>query len=153
MKFIVCLNHKILLSDFINMEVLWHASSLNDTSLSAITSNNMKELGRIVLHQFWGVFYMLLECNKEFVSNRNSIQDYLCSQNKNLAKMFGFNNQKSTEKPEYQNLSIKHFKWLCQKSSIKIIALKDMLLDFEYAYREFESMLLITLRRIYRRGN
>ena len=153
MKSFSCVNHKLFLSDFINMEVLWYASSLDETSLSAVTSINMKELGKLVLELFWKLFYMLLECNKEFVGNRNSIQDYLCSKNKDLAKIFGFKEHKITEKPEYQQLSITYFKWLCRKNSIKINEIKDMLSDFEYAYREFEAMFLGTLRRIYKKGN
>lgn len=144
-----CINHEILFSDFVNMEILWYACIVSSSNLSNITSKELKEIGKILVEEFWKIFEILLGCNRVAVTRIDSIQGYLCSTNSSIANYYGFTKQVVKEKPEFQKLSNNFFQNCCSKRSHTIAILKEAVSQFELAYQEFESCLLTTLQDVY----
>lgn len=137
---IVAINRSI-----VSMEVLYFASIANKSPLANSLHQTVKQYASLVLGNVYTLMEAILSLTNANFSKVSSISGYLAAMNNQLALKYGFVPDYTTSRPEFHRLSLKTgCLALCMSSSKERInlALKNRLIEFEMAYRYFETVLI-----------
>eukprot|EP00359_Climacostomum_virens_P000052 CAMPEP_0204897294 /NCGR_PEP_ID=MMETSP1397-20131031/654_1 /ASSEMBLY_ACC=CAM_ASM_000891 /TAXON_ID=49980 /ORGANISM="Climacostomum Climacostomum virens, Strain Stock W-24" /LENGTH=343 /DNA_ID=CAMNT_0052065023 /DNA_START=2098 /DNA_END=3129 /DNA_ORIENTATION=- len=138
-------------SGVISMEVLYFACVVNKPPLEGIMHQTVKHYSSIVLDAALTAVNALLSLTDADFSKFPSISGYLASRNPLLVSKYGMLPDHSLEKPNYHELLVRSgCRVLCTstKQDKQNIALKEVLIDFELAYRHFETVLVKDLAHL-----
>jgi hypothetical protein len=144
------LDIKAVSKNIISMEVLYFACIVDKPPLNACIHQTVRQYSVMVLDSVLSLLNSLLLLTDADFHKVPSISGYFAAHNANLAEKYGVTpNFSMKAKPEYHALSLRS-RCLCisNANEKKNNALKELLTEFEIAYRYFESVLVKDLAHI-----
>lgn len=135
----------------VSMEVVYFACVVNKPPLQSVIHPTVKQYAEFFLEAFMDLVNSLLRLTEADFLKVPSISGFLAARDPKLAEVYGMVPDFTTYKPEYHSLGLKHgCKALCisSKTDKVNLALKEILTDFELAYRHFEAVLVKDLAHL-----
>jgi len=135
----------------ISMEVLYFATIANKHPLQSMLHQTVKQYAALVLNNSLSLLECMLLLTDADFNKVRSISGYLAACNNELSVKYGFIPDFVEAKPSYHRLSLKTgCLAMCTSSSKERmnLALKERLIEFEMAYRYFETVLIKDLAHL-----
>lgn len=136
---------KDLYKQIFSLEIIWMCYAVRVHPLCKVLSTEIKEVAILLEKEFARCLEALMESNQEFILQTESLESWLSYLNPVLHTKFSFAPPKNVQ-VKCQSFRINYFKGLCCKAEGNALRLRQILIEFEFVYREFEGMLIKSLK-------